>query len=92
MHVVRVERQAVLTLEVLADLVVVQLRAVLRVVVVKELQEPLRLLLDLLLSGALASPSCRFDGRMQTSKTWRRVSSGTVGCQSDRCMFVYGKG
>ena len=37
-HVVRVERQAVLTLEVLADLVDVQLRAVLRVVVVKELQ------------------------------------------------------
>ena len=42
--------------------------------------------------GALASAAGRFDGRMQTSKTWRRVSSGTIVCQSDRCMFVYGKG
>ena len=41
---------------------------------------------------ALASAAGRFDGRMQTSKTWRRVSSGTMGCQSDRCMFVYGSG
>ena len=38
LHVVRVERQAVLALEVLADLVDVQLRAVLRVAAAKELQ------------------------------------------------------
>ena len=52
MHVVRVERQAVLALEVLADLVDVKLQAVLRVAVVKELQEPLRLLVGLLSRGA----------------------------------------
>ena len=42
------ERQVVLALEVLADLVYVQLRAVLRVAAVKDLLEPLRLLVDLL--------------------------------------------
>ena len=42
--------------------------------------------------GALASAAGRFDGRMQTSKTWRRVSSGSVGCSSRRCQFVSVKG
>ena len=37
------ERQVVLALDVLADLVDVRLRAVLRVAAVKDLQEPLRL-------------------------------------------------
>ena len=42
------ERQVVLALEVLADLADVQLREVLRVAAVKDLLEPLRLLVDLL--------------------------------------------
>ena len=42
------ERQVVLAREVLADLGDVQLRAVLRVAAVKDLLEPLRLLVDLL--------------------------------------------
>ena len=42
------ESQVVLALEALADLVDVQLREMLRVVFVKELLEPLRLLVDLL--------------------------------------------
>ena len=46
------EGQVVVALEVLADLVDVQLRAVLRVAAFKELQEPLRLPIDLLLRGA----------------------------------------
>ena len=41
-----------LALEVLADQGGVQLRVVLRVVAVKELHEPLRLLVDVLLRGA----------------------------------------
>ena len=40
------DRQVALALEVLADLVDVQLRAVLRVAAVKVLKEPLRLLVD----------------------------------------------
>ena len=46
------ERQVVLALEVLADLRDVLLRAVLRVAAVKDLQEPLCLLVDLPLRGA----------------------------------------
>ena len=46
------ERQVVLALEALAHQVDVQLRVVLRVVVGKELQVPLCLLVDLLLGGA----------------------------------------
>ena len=45
------ERQVVLAREVLADLGDVQLREVLRVASVKDLLEPLRLLVDLLLRG-----------------------------------------
>ena len=45
------ERQVVLALEALADLADVQLREVLRVAAVKDLLEPLRLLVDLLLRG-----------------------------------------
>ena len=84
------ERQVVLALEALADLGDVQLRVVLRVVVLKELQEPLRLLVDLFCAacGPLASAAGRFESRMQTSKAWRSVSSGTVWCSSHRCMFV----
>ena len=65
------ERQVVLALCVLADLVDVRLRAMLCVVVLKELHDPLRLLVDLLLRGARRDclAACRFDGRMQTSKT-----------------------
>ena len=52
-----------LTLEVLAALVDVDLRAVLRVVPVKEFQDPLGLLVDLPLSGAMRASSAvgRFD-------------------------------
>ena len=68
-------------LEVLADLVDVQLRAVLRVVAVKELQEPCVYSLAFVCAArvVLASAARRFVGRMQASKTWRGVSSGRWG-------------
>ena len=70
------ERPVVLAQEALAELVDVQLRAVLRVVV-KELKELLRLLVVLPLRGArrASSAACRFDGRMKTSKALRGVWS-----------------
>ena len=60
-----------LVLEALANMVDVQLRAMLCVVVIEELQELLRLLVDFFCAarGVLASAAGRFDGRMQTSKT-----------------------
>ena len=62
-----------LALEVLADQGGVQLRAVLRVVVAKELQEPARLIVDFfcVARGVLASAACRFDSRMHIEETDR---------------------
>ena len=65
----------VLALEALAELVDVQLRAVLRVAAVKVLKEPLRLLVDFFCAarGALASAACWFDGRIHTKKLTRSI-------------------
>ena len=64
------ERQVVLALEVLADLADVQLRAVLRVVAVKELQESLVCSLTFFCAGrgVLGSVACRFERGTQTSE------------------------
>ena len=52
------ERQVALALEALANLVDIQLRAVLRVAAVKELREPLNLIVDFFRAarGALPRP------------------------------------
>ena len=81
------ERQAVLALEVLADLVDVQLRAVLRVAAAKELQEQLRLLVDIRLRAAQRAfldrrPVRRPHARPRPGAASRRA----VGCLSRRCM------